>query len=110
MPKPDPIFWWWTTNSKHDGFYKVLLLPDGSMSCPCSGWTIQRKDKRTGEPIPRNCSHLRKNAEDAIKLFQKYRRGEKLPTPPERPAMLGAALPPSALHSGANRLYQFDDE
>ena len=50
---------WGTPSSSGTTVYETQLHSDGWMTCNCPGWCMKKKDKHTGEPLPRTCSHIR---------------------------------------------------
>lgn len=48
---------WDSMSSNGFTHYTTLLYRDGFMTCNCPGWTMQKKDKETGEKLPRRCRH-----------------------------------------------------
>lgn len=51
-------------SSNGNTIYTRTWWADGTQSCNCPGWTIEKKDKRTKEPLPRTCGHVQGKKED----------------------------------------------
>jgi hypothetical protein len=50
---------WGTRSSSGTTKYETQLHSDGMMTCNCPGWCMKKKDKHTGEPLPRVCGHIK---------------------------------------------------
>jgi hypothetical protein len=48
--------------------YTTLLYKDGFMSCDCAGWCMAKKDKHTGESLPRTCTHIKDRKQDSFRI------------------------------------------
>jgi hypothetical protein len=45
-------------SSNGSTIYTRCWWADRTQSCNCPGWTIEKKDKRTKEKLPRTCGHI----------------------------------------------------
>lgn len=81
----EPVFTWAFRSSQPRGgtfvTYETRLEENGTLRCNCMGWVFQRKDKNTGEPLPRRCRHTDQvNDEGEVReIMRKFRAGEELP-------------------------------
>jgi hypothetical protein len=78
----DPIFTWAFPSSKPYGgtivTHETRLEQDGELRCGCLGWCIEKKDKITGLPKPRECKHTKLVAAEAPGILRRWRNGETL--------------------------------
>lgn len=111
----EPVFTWAFRSSQPRGgtfvTYETRLEENGKLRCNCMGWVFQRKDKLTGEPLPRRCKHTDQVQGEVRELMRKFRAGEALPiyedpnAPTTGPAV--AAAKSAAGHIKFGRLIQF---
>jgi hypothetical protein len=93
----DPVFTWAFRSSQPRGgtfvTYETRLEEDGLLRCNCMGWVFQRKDKKTGEKLPRHCKHTDEVQGEVKEIMRMFKAGEALPTfvDPNAPVRTGAA-------------------
>jgi len=68
---------WDSLSSNGLTHYTTLLYRDGYMTCDCPGWTMQKKDKETGEKLPRRCKHT-DGYESEARLIRSGRKSQHL--------------------------------
>lgn len=101
-----PIWFWNELSSNGLTKYTVLLWRNGVLSCDCPGWCNEKKDKRTGEKLPRTCRHVRKNEAEGKRLHSLHRRGQALPPNPATYSALAAPTPtPAVATASGNRVF-----
>jgi hypothetical protein len=76
-----PLYTWVMESSKprFEGEYiryLTRLEEDGSLRCDCPGWCFQKKDKKTGEKLPRTCRHTQHVEQDAKDIYKRIKAGE----------------------------------
>jgi len=58
-PSTAPVISAWAKpSSSGTTVYETQLHSDGMITCNCPGWCMKKKDKDTGEPLPRTCTHI----------------------------------------------------
>lgn len=76
-----PVIYVWPHLSS-DGVtvYSTALHADGTLSCICPAWKMAKKDKRTGQPKPRDCKHCQQHPPSECQpLLELHRAGKPLP-------------------------------
>lgn len=76
-PKPTEIFQWQMHSKKEvagvKATYTTVLRSDGSIACNCPGWIFKKKGQSD-----RSCKHTSLIEDEALGLFKKWKKGEKL--------------------------------